>query len=130
MMVTQVSELIGTQVKVASLSANTPVFKRFLERPFDVNKGSTISIAYVHPHMSMTTKGKALENGRRGDVISVKNLDSQKTIQVTIDGAAHGFVEASVSPEDEVETPDDLAQDLAEQQLAQDVSQPEEELIP
>lgn len=97
-MVTRVSDVIGCQPRCAILKMNTPLQMRDLERPFDVRKDSAVTISFVRPKMHIILKGKALENGRRGDSIKVLNEESKKTIRATVEGAGHVFVPAPLYP--------------------------------
>ena len=92
-MITQMSELIGTQPRDNTLRPQTPITRRQVIRPHDVKKDSYVTISYIKPHMVLATKGKALKDGYRGEIIPVENLDSKKTIKATIEGMGHVFVD-------------------------------------
>lgn len=92
--ITQVSDLIGTQPRNTSLRPQVAISRQQVVRPHDVKKDSFVVISYIKPHMVLTTKGKAMQDGYRGETIRVENIDSQKVIKATIEGVGHVFVDA------------------------------------
>ena len=63
------------------LPAGTPVLKRFVEVPFAVKRGQLVKIVAEKGGIYVETTGKALQNGRVGDIIKVKNIYSGKVIE-------------------------------------------------
>jgi flagella basal body P-ring formation protein FlgA len=60
------------------------LLNRDFTAPILVRRGAIVTIRLETPNMSLTARGKALENGSAGDVIRVVNLQSNKTIQVEV----------------------------------------------
>lgn len=58
-----------------------------LARPDVVARNDLVNVNYVSPNMILTLRARALENGAIGDVISVLNPQSKKTLQATISGS-------------------------------------------
>ncbi len=53
-------------------------------RPELVARNESVTIAFEVPGMVLTALGKALDSGAQGDVISVLNVQSKRTIQATV----------------------------------------------
>ena len=49
-----------------------------------IDKGDQVTILLEAPRMSITTTGEALQDGRLGDFIRIKNLMSDKVIQARV----------------------------------------------
>ncbi len=58
-----------------------------VRRPRMVKKGSIVTMVLTTPHMVLTSKGRAMEHGARGDTIKIVNLKSKATIEAEITGA-------------------------------------------
>jgi flagella basal body P-ring formation protein FlgA len=78
-----INDVIGKEVTRAG-TPNEPLLFRDLTNPILVRRGALVIIRLVTANMSLTARGKALENGSRGDVIRVVNQTSNKTIQVEV----------------------------------------------
>lgn len=57
-----------------------------LQQPQIVGRGEMITIIYDHGPMFLTAKGKALQNGAKGDIVNVVNATSSRTVQGIISG--------------------------------------------
>ena len=62
------------------LHAGKPLSTDELMRPLIVERGSQVTIVYKNGPLILSAKGKALQNGARGDQIRVSNIGSSKTI--------------------------------------------------
>jgi len=78
-----INDVIGKEV-VRAGTPNEPLLFRDLTNPILVRRGALVTIRLVTANMSLTARGKALENGSKGDVIRVVNQSSNKTIQVEV----------------------------------------------
>ena len=78
-----IDDVIGKEVK-RSGNPNEPLMFRDLSKPILVRRGSLVIIRLVTANMSLTARGKAMEDGSLGDVIRVVNQSSNKTIQVEV----------------------------------------------
>ena len=85
--ITDIDELIGKAAK-RRLRAGVPVRRAAVQRPILVPKGSLVTIILKTPRMTLTSQGKALENGTDGDTIRVTNLQSKKVIEAEVTGTA------------------------------------------
>ena len=68
------------------LRPGTPLQASFVQRPILVAKGSLVTIYLKVPRMTLTTKGKALENGSDGDTVRIANTRSKTIIQAEVIG--------------------------------------------
>ncbi len=71
--------VIGKEAKV-SLRPGTIIRMSYVEMPVIVKRNQQVSIIAQDRYLVVRAKGKALENGRRGQVIRVMNVDSKKVI--------------------------------------------------
>ena len=67
-----------------SLAAGAVLRTGDLQRPELVGRGEIVTIVYEIPGMSLTLRGRASEAGAQGDVISVVNPQSKRTLQATV----------------------------------------------
>lgn len=63
-----------------------------------VHRNQAVTIVYQVPGILLTVRGKALEAGAVGDVINVTNVQSNRTVQATIDGPGRVVIAAPVPP--------------------------------
>ncbi len=77
-----------------SLRPGEPVRSNDVEAPRLVEKGSIVSVTYRLANMSLSTRGRALEDGALGEIIKIVNPRSHRTIEVEVTGTN----EAKVSP--------------------------------
>lgn len=87
--ITDIDELIGKAAK-RRLRAGVPVRRAAVQRPILVPKGSLVTIILKAPRMTLTARGKALDNGTKGDTVRVRvtNLQSKKVIEAEVTGTA------------------------------------------
>lgn len=79
------AQLIGMTPK-RGVSTNQPVRLRDLQSPRMVDKGSLVTITLSTPSMTLTTQGKALQDGGKGEVIRVVNTQSNRIVEATVAG--------------------------------------------
>jgi flagella basal body P-ring formation protein FlgA len=60
-----------------------------------VQRDQTVTLVYESAGLYLTIRGKALDNGTEGDVVSVLNLQSKRTVSGTVVG--RGQVAVSVA---------------------------------
>lgn len=86
---------IGLQLR-RTMRAGTPIRVADIVKPDFVQRDQSVTIIYQVPGLYLTTRGKAIESGAEGDVVSVLNLQSKRTLtgvvtgrgQVTVQGAS------------------------------------------
>ena len=77
--------MIGRKAKT-NLAIGTILKARHLERVFSVNKEDTVLVIAGNNSIMITTSAIALENGQIGDMIPVRNTNSDKVFKVIITG--------------------------------------------
>jgi len=83
--VTSADELIGMAAK-RGLRPGVPVQSTAVQQPIVVPKNSLVTIVLQIPKMTLTSQGKALDNGSEGDTIRVANSKSKKIIEAEVTG--------------------------------------------
>jgi flagella basal body P-ring formation protein FlgA len=83
--VVNIDELLGMAAK-RSLRPGTPLRSSSIQRPILVAKGSLVTIYLKAPRMTLTTRGKALENGSAGDTVRIANIRSKTIIEAEVTG--------------------------------------------
>ena len=77
--------VLGRKAK-NNLAAGTIIKPRHLNIVFPVNKEDSVLIIASNAAITITTAAIALENGQIGDMIPVRNVNSQKILKVIITG--------------------------------------------
>lgn len=94
-------EYVGTEAAVG-FAAKRPLHAGAVLRSGDlmkaevVQRNEPVTIAYEVPGVLLTARGKALESGAVGDVVSVLNIQSNRTVQTTVTGPGRVSVAAAV----------------------------------
>jgi len=70
----------------AALQPGRPLRVADLMRPELVQRNETVTLLYEVPGITLTVRGKAIEGGAEGDVISVLNEQSKRTVQGVVAG--------------------------------------------
>ncbi len=68
-----------------------------IQPPTLVRRGKRVTIFLHTPRMRLTVLGKSLENGGKGDVVRVQNIDSGSTIEAVVIGPERVAVTANSS---------------------------------
>jgi flagellar basal body P-ring formation protein FlgA len=88
-----IAEVAGRAARQA-LRQGVPVRRTDLAKPEMVKRDDNVNLIYEVPGILLTTRGKALESGGEGDLISVLNPQSKRTVQ----GIVTGFGRVDISP--------------------------------
>ncbi len=84
-------DLIGmTPRKV--LRANAPVEVTELDKPQMVSRGDLVTMQLKNGPIQITALAKAMENGTKGDVIRLMNVDSKRTLEAEVTGLREATV--------------------------------------
>jgi flagellar basal body P-ring formation protein FlgA len=81
--VTDMNSIAGKTAKTA-MPANQIVYASMLDKQKIVKKNDTVTVLFDTSLISITMKAVAMEDGREGDIIQVKNIDSRKTFDVQV----------------------------------------------
>ena len=66
-----------------------------IESPVLIPRRSLVTVRLVHPYMTLTVQGRALENGSMGDVIRIKNNFSNTILDAVVTGSGQAVVHIS-----------------------------------
>jgi flagellar basal body P-ring formation protein FlgA len=75
-------ELIG-MVARRHLQAGRAILARDITRPLAVKKGDLVAIVYTTPFMTLTARGRALEDAPAGAPVRILNAHSNRTVEAT-----------------------------------------------
>jgi flagella basal body P-ring formation protein FlgA len=78
--------LIGLSPK-RTLRAGAPVRMSEVQQPVLVSKGAHVTLGLETPSRTVTARGRALEDGARGDTIRVTNAQSHTVVEGEVTGA-------------------------------------------
>ena len=67
-----------------SLAINTPVYLYEVQQPRLVTRGQLVTMVLRTRNMTLTTQGKATQDGAAGEVIRVVNTQSNRTVDATV----------------------------------------------
>jgi flagella basal body P-ring formation protein FlgA len=84
---------VGMQAR-RQLRAGQAIRTADLAKPDLVQRDQSVTLIYETPGIYLTMRGKALDNGTEGDVVSVMNLQSKRTLSGTVIGRG----QVSVTP--------------------------------
>ncbi len=82
---TSVDQVVGRRMK-ASVGAEQILLTRHLEPDWLVQSGTPIALQVNIGAISVIAPGEALENGRIGDVIELKNMSSGEVVRGIVSG--------------------------------------------
>lgn len=79
------AQYLGMSV-VRTISSGAVVRPNDVAEPVQVRRNSQVKMIYRLGRMEITATGRALGQGRMGDIISVMNLDSRKRVEGRVTG--------------------------------------------
>ncbi len=88
-------EAVGLAARQA-MRTGQPLRRTDLSRPELVHRDDNVSLVFEVPGILLTTRGKALDSGAEGDVISVLNPQSKRTVQGIVSGSGRVTVLSTV----------------------------------
>ena len=77
--------LVGQAAK-RQLSPGRALRANDVHRPFDVKKGALVTMVVAHGNLTLTAPGRAMESGRKGDVIRLVNESSHRAVEGRVSG--------------------------------------------
>ena len=95
-MITNPDQAVGFAAR-GPMQPGRPVRAADLMRPELVQRNETVTLVYQVPGITLTVRGKATEGGAEGDVISVLNEQSKRTVQGLVAGPGRVIV-STASP--------------------------------
>lgn len=91
--VREAEDLIGKEAR-RPLAAQTPLRTSDIIAPVLVKKGALVTLSFQIDGMRLSHQGVALTAGSAGDVISVRNVQSDRLLKAVVDGENHVRVDA------------------------------------
>ena len=82
---TDISEVLGRKAK-SNIAVGTILKARHLDTTYSVDKNDSVLVIAENRAITITTSAIALEKGQIGDMIPVKNVNSEKIFKVIITG--------------------------------------------
>lgn len=83
--VTDANRLTGMSAR-RNLRDGVPLTRDLLMEPVLVHRGDLVTIVYRSAGLTLTTRGRALAAGARGEVIQIFNIQSKRTVEAEISG--------------------------------------------
>jgi flagellar basal body P-ring formation protein FlgA len=84
-LVTDPSRVVGRILRVG-LTAGSPVLASFVQNPLVIHRGQRVLLTVTDGTMMIRDSVVALEDGRVGDDITMRNPESEKVIHATVSG--------------------------------------------
>jgi flagella basal body P-ring formation protein FlgA len=78
-------QAVGMQMR-RPIRAGQPLRAADLVKPDLVQRDQAVTVIFQTAGLYLTTRGKALDNGTEGDVVSVLNIQSKRTVTGTVTG--------------------------------------------
>lgn len=83
--IVDLDQIVGMAPK-RSLRADVPIRTRDIQEPVLAPKGEIVTIILKKPGMTLTSRGKAMEDGSDGEAIRVVNTNTNRTIEAIVVG--------------------------------------------
>jgi len=80
---TDADKILGKEART-NIRANAPLSHRDFQRPVLIERGEKITVVYEMSGMKLTSRAQAMENGAKGDVIDIKNIQSRRIVPATV----------------------------------------------
>jgi len=90
--VTDRAQAVGLAARSA-LESGRPLRTAQLMKPETIQRNEQVTLIYEVPGITLTVRGKAAEGGAEGEVISVLNEQSKRTVQGTIVGPGRVLID-------------------------------------
>jgi flagellar basal body P-ring formation protein FlgA len=86
------AQAIGLAART-ELQPGRPLRAAELMKPELIRRNQQVTLVYEVPGITLTVRGKATEGGAQGDVITVLNEESKRTLQGTVVGPGHVVID-------------------------------------
>lgn len=90
-MLINADDLIGMTPR-RSLNSDTVILSSDITAPILVKRNETISVTFKNGPIELSTKGRAVSQGAKGDIIQVMNASSKKIIEAIVTGPQQAVV--------------------------------------
>ena len=95
-MITNADQAVGLAAR-GPMQPGQPLRAADLMKPELVQRNETVTLVYEVPGITLTVRGKATEGGAEGDVISVLNEQSKRTVQGVVAGPGRVVVSTGIA---------------------------------
>ena len=92
--VTDIKQAVGLAART-TLQADRPLRASELMKPETIQRNEQVTLVYEVPGLTLTVRGKALEGGAEGDVITVLNEQTKRPVQGVVAGPGRVVVGGS-----------------------------------
>jgi flagella basal body P-ring formation protein FlgA len=110
-LVGSIDQAVGLVAR-APLRAGQPLRRTDLMKAEMVRRDEIVTLVYEVPGILLTTRGKAIDAGAEGDVISVLNIQSKRTVQGVVSGSGRVTIAATTPRAQTAAAPQTLASRL------------------
>ncbi|MEM9635482.1 MAG: flagellar basal body P-ring formation chaperone FlgA [Pseudomonadota bacterium] len=86
--VTDPEGIIGKQART-NMRANAPLARKDFQHPVLIERGEKVTVTFLMTGMKLTSRAQALDEGAKGDVIDVMNLQSRRIVPATVISRGH-----------------------------------------
>jgi len=76
-------EIVGKQART-NIRANAPLSRKDFQHPVLIERGEKITVVFEMPGMKLTSRAQAMDDGAKGDVIDVMNLQSRRIVPAIV----------------------------------------------
>jgi flagella basal body P-ring formation protein FlgA len=94
---TEPSEIVGLAAKRV-LRAGQPALAADFSAPLMVGRGDIVTLVYQMPGLMLTTRGQALDQGAIGDLVTVLNQQSKRTVNGVVIGPGRVSITTGSAP--------------------------------
>ena len=115
-------QAVGMQMR-RSVRAGQPLRVADLAKPDLVQRDQAVTVIFQTAGLYLTTRGKALDNGTEGDVVSVLNIQSKRTVTGTVTGRGQVTIQVA-TPQPQTDTASAAPEMPAPTALAADTHAP------
>lgn len=84
-MITDLRQLVGQEPRT-QVRQGAAIRLSDVQRPVMVPRNSSVTMVVKSPFMQLTVQGRSMDEGGKGDVIRVTNLQSKRVVEAVVDG--------------------------------------------
>ncbi|MBN9671400.1 flagellar basal body P-ring formation chaperone FlgA [Roseibium aggregatum] len=76
-------DLVGMAART-NLRPGAPLSRKDFQRPVLIRRGEKLTVTFEMPGMKLTSRAQAMDDGAKGDVIDVMNIQSRRIVPATV----------------------------------------------
>ena len=89
-------QIVGMEPR-SLVKSNAPIRMADLQRPMAISRNGLVTMTLQTPYMTLTTQGKALEDGGVGDVVRITNLQTKQVVEARVQAPGMVVVAATAA---------------------------------